>query len=55
MAEEYLTVEQLAARLGWEPKTVLNKMTGKDPIFTRGVHFDSPRGVCRLFFAGVRF
>jgi hypothetical protein len=25
-AEEFLTVEQLAQRLGWKPKTVQNKM-----------------------------
>ena len=49
MSEEYLTVEQLAARLGWEPKTVQNKMSGKDRIFIRGVHFDSPSGMPTLF------
>lgn len=48
-ADEYLTVEQLAARLGCEPKTVQNKMTGKDAIFKRGIHFDSPPGMPTLF------
>ena len=47
--EELLTVDQLAARLGWSPKTVMNKMSGKDAIFQRGVHYDSPRGLPTLF------
>ncbi len=47
--EEYLTVEQLAQRLGWTPKTVQNKMSGKDAIFKKGVHFDSPPGMPTLF------
>jgi transcriptional regulator with XRE-family HTH domain len=49
MADEYLTVEQLAQRLGWTPKTVQNKMSGKDAIFKRGIHFDSPPGMPTLF------
>jgi hypothetical protein len=49
LTEEYLTVEQLAQRLGWTPKTLLNKMSGKNAIFKRGVHFDSPRGLPTLF------
>lgn len=49
MSEELLTVDQLAARLGWTPKTVMNKMSGKDAIFRRGVHYDSPRGLPTLF------
>jgi hypothetical protein len=49
MTEELITVEQLAARLGWTPKTVQNKMGGKDAIFQRGVHYDSPRGLPTLF------
>jgi len=49
MTEEYLTVEQLAQRLGWTPKTVQNKMSGKDAVFQRGVHFDSPPGMPTLF------
>jgi hypothetical protein len=32
--EEYLTVEQLAQRLGWTPKTVQNKM-GRNGIFKK--------------------
>ncbi len=46
MNEEYLTVEQLAQRLGWEPKTVRNKM---GTIFKRGIHYDSPPGLPPLF------
>ncbi len=48
-AEEYLTVEQLAHRLGWSEKTVRNKMSGADAIFLRGVHYDSPPGMPTLF------
>ena len=47
--EEFLTVEQLAARLGWTAKTVQNKMSGKEAVFQRGVHYDSPRGLPTLF------
>jgi hypothetical protein len=49
VGEEYLTLEQLAQRLGWKPKTVQNKMTGKNAIFKRGIHFDSPPGMPTLF------
>jgi hypothetical protein len=47
--EEYLTVEQLAQRLGWEPKTVQNKMSGKDAIFKRGIHFSQAPGLPVMF------
>ena len=49
MNEEFLTIEQLAARLGWEPKTVRNKMTGEKAVFKRGIHFDNPPGMPTLF------
>jgi hypothetical protein len=48
-AEEYLTVEQLAERLGWTPKTVQNKMSGKTAIFRRGVHFAQAPGLPAMF------
>jgi hypothetical protein len=48
-AEEYLTIEQLAQRLGWSEKTVRNKMTGRSAVFVRGIHFDSPPGLPPLF------
>jgi hypothetical protein len=48
-SEEFLTVDQLAARLGWTAKTVQNKMSGKNAIFRRGVHFDDPQGMPTLF------
>ena len=35
--------------MGWTPKTVQNKMSGKDRIFIRGVHYDSPTGLPTLF------
>ena len=46
MAEEFLTVEQLAWRLGWEPKTVRNKMGG---IFKKGIHYAHAPGLPVLF------
>jgi hypothetical protein len=45
-AEEYLTVEQLAARLGWKPKTVQNKMNS---IFKRGIHYAEAPGLPVMF------
>jgi hypothetical protein len=45
-AEEYLTVEQLADRLGWSPKTVQNKMGG---IFKKGIHYAQAPGLPVLF------
>jgi hypothetical protein len=48
-AEEYLTVEELARRLGCSPKTVQNKMSGPGAIFKRGIHYDSPPGLPTLF------
>ena len=47
-SEEYLTVEQIAARLGWTPKTVQNKM-GPRGIFKKGVHFAEAPGMPVLF------
>jgi hypothetical protein len=49
MAEEYLTVEQLAERLGWTPKTVQNKMSGKDAIFKKGIHYAQAPGLPVMF------
>ena len=43
MTEEYLTVEELAARLKLARKTVLNKMSAG--IFLKGVHYFSPQGI----------
>ena len=47
-AEEYLTVEQLAQRLGWSPKTVQNKM-GRGGIFKKGIHFAQGPGLPVMF------
>ena len=49
MTEEYLTVEQLAARLGWDPKTVRNKMGPKNGTFTKGVHYSEAPGLPVMF------
>jgi hypothetical protein len=43
MTEEYLTVEELSARLKLEPKTIRNKMASG--IFRRGIHYFSPQGL----------
>jgi hypothetical protein len=49
VTEEYLTVEQLAQRLGWTAKTVQNKMSGKDAIFKKGVHYAQAPGLPVMF------
>jgi len=41
--EEYLTIDELAARLKLEPKTIRNKMA--NGIFIKGVHYFSPDGM----------
>lgn len=46
--EEFLTVEELAARLGWKPKTVRNKMA-PGGIFQKGVHYSEAPGLPVLF------
>jgi hypothetical protein len=43
VAEEYLTIAEVAARLKIKPKTVKNKMASG--IFQRGVHYFSPQGL----------
>jgi hypothetical protein len=48
MTEEFLTVEELARRLNWAPKTVRNKM-GPRGIFKRGIHYSEAPGLPVLF------
>ena len=43
MTEEYLTIEELSARLKLKPKTVKNKMAAG--IFQRGIHYFTPHGL----------
>ena len=43
MNEEYLTIDEVAARLKLKRKTVLNKMSAG--IFLKGVHYFSPAGI----------
>jgi len=43
MTEEYLKIDELAARLKLKRKTVLNKMSAG--IFLKGVHYFSPEGI----------
>jgi hypothetical protein len=44
--DDFITVEQLAARLGWSPKTVQNKM---NVIFKKGIHYAQAPGLPVLF------
>ena len=48
MTEEYLTVEELARRLNYEPKTIRNKM-GPRGIFKKGIHYSEAPGLPVLF------
>ena len=43
MAEEYLKIGEVAARLKLSPRTIANKMASG--IFKRGVHYFSPAGL----------
>lgn len=43
MAEEYLTIAELSARLKLKPKTIKNKMGAG--VFRKGVHYFSPSGL----------
>jgi hypothetical protein len=43
MSEEYLTIQELSARLKIKPKTIKNKMASG--IFRKGVHYFSPAGL----------
>ncbi len=41
--EEYLTIDELAARLKLKPKTIKNKMVSG--VFVKGIHYFSPSGM----------
>jgi hypothetical protein len=43
MTEEYLTIEELSARLKIKPRTIKNKMAAG--TFQKGVHYFSPNGL----------
>ena len=43
MADEYLTIKEVAERLKIMPKTIKNKMASG--IFRKGVHYFSPPGL----------
>ena len=45
--DDYLTIEQLAARLGWEPKTIQNKIA--KGVFKKGIHYSEAPELPRLF------
>ena|ERR1051326_2914924 len=42
-SEEYLTIQELAARLKLSPKTIQNKMA--NGTFKKGRHYFSPKGL----------
>ncbi len=43
MAEGYLTTKEVAERLRWQPKTLLNRVS--QGIVRGGVHYLKPRGI----------
>ncbi|OGQ81665.1 MAG: hypothetical protein A3F90_01205 [Deltaproteobacteria bacterium RIFCSPLOWO2_12_FULL_60_19] len=43
MAEDYLTITELACRLKVKPKTIRNKMSAG--VFRKGLHYFSPGGL----------
>ena len=47
-ADDYISVEELARRFNWSPKTVRNKM-GPRGIFKRGIHYSEAPGLPVLF------
>jgi hypothetical protein len=46
--EDFITIEELARRLGFEPKTIRNKM-GRNGIFKRGIHYAEAPGLPVMF------
>ena len=50
-SEEYLTIEDISARLKVKPKTIKNKMASG--IFRHGVHYFSPPGFGPRFKSSV--
>src|SRR5262244_3023907 len=51
LAEEYLTIGEVAARLKVKPKTVRNKMASG--VFRKGVHYIRPKGFGTRFKWGA--
>ena len=51
LAEEYLTIGEVAARLKVAPKTVRNKMASG--VFRKGVHYIRPKGFGTRFKWGA--
>jgi len=47
-ADDYITVEELARRLNYEPKTIRNKM-GPRGIFKKGIHYSEAPGLPVMF------
>src|SRR4029450_8309285 len=51
VAQEYLTISEVAARLKLTPKTVRNKMASG--IFVKGEHYIRPKGLSTRFKWGA--
>ena len=51
LAEEYLTIGEVAARLKVAPKTIRNKMASG--VFRRGKHYVRPKGLGTRFKWGA--
>ncbi len=51
MVDEYLTINELAARLKYKPDTIREKM--RTGIFTQGVHYFHRKGMRPLFKWGA--
>ena len=47
IAEEYLTIKEVATRLKLKPKTIQNKMAAG--VFKKGIHYFSPEGSRPLY------
>ena len=48
MEKTYLTTEQLAARIHYEPRTIRNRL--KDSVLLEGIHYIRPFGGRKLLF-----
>ncbi len=48
MNSEYLTTEQLAARIHYDPRTIRNRL--KDSVLLEGIHYIRPFGGRKILF-----
>ncbi|MCB2385041.1 hypothetical protein [Thalassolituus alkanivorans] len=50
MSQTYLTTEELAARIKYDPRTIRNQL--KDSVLLEGVHYFRPFGGRKILFVG---